>query len=616
MQVSNSGIGSGSRFLPEALALFADRAKAIEPDFKITSSNREHVEEICQRLDGIPLALELAAAQMRALSPMQLLARLDQRFELLADGSPASPARHRTLKAALDWSFELCSEDERILWSRLSVFSGSFDLESVEAVCVGNGWEPADLMALIRGLVDKSVLARESHYTDIRFRLLESIRFYGLSRLRDRNEEDETRLRHREWFVQLAARIESDSFGPRQLEYIIRLRTEYPNLQGALDLCLSDPSDADTPLCLASSLWFQWVTSGRLSEGKYWLEKSLARAPESATARVKALWISGWISVLQGDNNSARLLLRECRALVRRYPDENNAAMAKIITGVAITFGHDVAGGARSLERSLACPPNTPAYQGILTVAWSALAWAYAYMGDTERAVSVCRQAVAKCEGSRESWSMSWALVILAVSLWKMNKADEAVAVCTKSLLIKRDFNDVMGIVSCLEYLGWFAADTDGARCAVLVGAADTGWRTFGTPHFGMTGPVADQARLVRIAQHRIGAEAFAEEFSRGAGMSLDAAVDFALGRNGLQMPEAVPFQESSPLTKREQEVAELIAQGLSNQRIARALLVSQRTAESHVEHILTKLGFVSRAQVAAWVVEQKGSSEGPYRRC
>lgn len=259
-----------------ALALFADRAAAVVPGFRLTAANRGAVARLCRRLDGLPLAIELAAVRMRVLDVDQLLDRLDDRYRLLTGGSPTALPRHQTLRAAVDWSHELCTAREQLVWARLSVLAGSFDLETAEVVCAQEEASPEeasvtsvaalrsdDVLDAVAGLVDKSVLSRESGPDGTRYRLLDTLRHYGLDRLRRiPGEEPAARRRQRDWMLRRATAYERAWFGPGQREIVARLRADQDNLRAALDFGLATPGERLTGLRLAGTLWFYWHACG------------------------------------------------------------------------------------------------------------------------------------------------------------------------------------------------------------------------------------------------------------------------------------------------------------------------------------------------------------------
>lgn len=236
----------------EAVRLFVDRASAVVPSFRLTEGDAEHLIRLCRRLDGLPLAIELAAVRSRALSPRQLADRLDRRFTVLSGGRRGTPGRHETMRALIDWSHDLCTEPERLLWARASVFSGSFDLDAAEHVCAGGDLPADDVLEVVDGLLDKSILQREEHAGSVRYRMLESVREYGADRLRGSGELAAVRSRHRDFFAELTGRYAAEWLKTDQLAWIGRLRHEHANLRAALDFCAEDP-ETPSSVCACSA---------------------------------------------------------------------------------------------------------------------------------------------------------------------------------------------------------------------------------------------------------------------------------------------------------------------------------------------------------------------------
>lgn len=284
----------------EAVELFADRAAARVPGFALDEGNGSDVRELCRRLDGIPLALELAAGRVGALSPAQLLARLEDRFRLLTGGVRDAPPRHQTLRTAIGWSHELCTPAERLLWARLSVFAGQFDLEAAEYVCSGDGLHADDVLDVLGELLAQSVLSREETAAGVRYRMLDTVRAYGAHWLEATGDAERLRRRHRDWYMGLVTWCELDWFSPRQAEVAVRVETELPNLRCALEYSLGEPDEAHLGQYLAGALWFYWVGCGRISEGRHWLERSVELDGDRDQSRLKALWVLGYVAVLQG----------------------------------------------------------------------------------------------------------------------------------------------------------------------------------------------------------------------------------------------------------------------------------------------------------------------------
>lgn len=284
----------------DAMTLFAERASAVRPEFRLTEDNRGSARELCRRLDGIPLALELAAGRLRALSTEQVLQRLDDRFRLLTGTSRSAQARHQTLRTAIGWSHELCAPEQRLLWARLSVFAGQFDLEAVEYICSSPELPAESVLDVLTALLAQSVVLREDSAVGTRYRMLDTVREYGAEWLAATGDTDRLRRRHRDWFLGLATWCELDWFSPRQGEVAARAESELPNLRRAMECSLACPDEAHLAQYLAGTLWFLWVGCGRLSEGRHWLNHVLEGETPYEPSRLKALWVLGYVAVLQG----------------------------------------------------------------------------------------------------------------------------------------------------------------------------------------------------------------------------------------------------------------------------------------------------------------------------
>jgi non-specific serine/threonine protein kinase len=278
------------------------------------------VADICRQLDGLPLAIELAAARIRALAPEEILDRLNDRFALLSRGSRSAPQRQRTLRAGVDWSFGLCSEPERRLWARMSVFAGGFQLDAVEDICADETLPEADLLDLVAGLVDKSILVRDDRSGPARYRMLETIREYGQEELGRRGEEAILRRRHADWCLHLAEAAEREWFGPEQGGRCQQLRIEHGNLRAAFDFYLAAPGDRRRAMRLAAAMWFYWLVFGLVLEGRAWLRRAAEANPEPTRELASVLWVDGHLASMQGDLDAATGLLETARDLARE-PD-------------------------------------------------------------------------------------------------------------------------------------------------------------------------------------------------------------------------------------------------------------------------------------------------------
>ncbi|WP_371662300.1 LuxR C-terminal-related transcriptional regulator [Streptomyces sp. NBC_00280] len=599
-----------------ALALFADRAAAVVPGFALTPANRPAVARLCRSLDGLPLAIELAAARMTGpgdLNTDDLLARIDDDHDSHADRhGHHRPPRHRTLRATIDRSHQLCTPAERLVWARASVLAGDFDLETAEAVC-GEGAE--DVLEAVTGLVGKSVLSRETGQDGgVRYRLLGTLRRYGLDRLRQRpGAERAARLRHRDWTQTRASAYERAWFGPGQPHMAARLHADRANLRAALDFSLGAngdaPDDARAGLRLAGTLWFQWYACGAPGEGRYWLDRALEANPEPGRERVRALWAAGLLGLLTGsaeDRDRGRRRAEEACALAGRLGDAAEAAHAGYVVGVGLLLGGEPAVALRHFEDAVAQGPVTGGHAALAGLERVQLAIALASLGEADRAVAVCENALRVCEEYGEEWVRSYALRALARAHTVPADWRRAEPPAQEALRIAHTLHDVLGIAPALDLLALIATRHHHAheRAAVLLGGAD---RLRSAPFDSVRQDGETRAR------EGLGRRAYDRAYRRGEGFDLAGIVKYALreGESADRQPEPPSGAgclggHGTGLTRRETEVAALVAEGLANQQIADRLVIARRTAEGHVEHILGKLGFTNRTQIAAWVTTHR----------
>jgi len=358
----------------DAVRLFVERALFTRPDFRPTRQNARVIAQICRRLDGIPLAIELAAARVRALSVEQIAARLDDRFRLLTGGGRTALPRQQTLRALIDWSYDLLSEEERALLRRLSVFAGGFTLEAAEAIfdlSTGQAIENqkseivnSDILDLLSRLVDKSLVLMEERDEGARYRLLETVRQYARERLREAGEAERVRGRHRDYFLALAEEAEPHLIGPAQAVWLERLETEHDNLRAALDFGLSDQienqkseiENAEAGLRLAGALARFWYAHGHVTEGRQWLERVLAhpQAQEGTLGWARTLLGSGILASCQSDYPAARSFLDRCLAITRPLGLQRETAWALNGLGLTAWYQGDYAASQRYYEESLA----------------------------------------------------------------------------------------------------------------------------------------------------------------------------------------------------------------------------------------------------------------------
>jgi non-specific serine/threonine protein kinase len=589
-----------------ALALFAERATAVDPSFAVTSANQLQVARVCQLLGGIPLAIELAAVRVRALSLEHLVGRLDDRYRALAGKTRGGLPRHQTMQAAVEWSHALCTPSEQLLWARVSVFAGTFDLAAAETVCSGEDLPADDVLEVLVGLVDKSVLSREQHADHARFCLLEPLRQYGRGKLRDLGGEDEMLRRHRDHYLELAERGEREWFGPSQADIFTRTRIDHANLRAALDFSLDSPAGARTGARLASTLWFYWAGCGVLKEGRHWLDRALAANPEPSRERAKALWVSGYVAGLQGDLGAGTAMLEECRAYARDTGDAMAMAYATHRLGCNTLIGDDLHLARTLFEEARAQYSAMDELNSNVLLASIEQAIAAVFLGDLDGAAKLAEDARTVGALHGERWAYAYGVYVLALVDWSRGELDRAIAHAKDVLRIKRTFNDLLGIVLAVELIAWStAARGEATRAATLLGAVSQIWPSVGYPMFGSQHFGAPHGACEAVVRQALGDRAFGVALQQGAAFGIEETISYALEEPPEAVPDAPVVVEPVPLTRREREVVALIVEGLSNKEIAARLVIAQRTAEGHVERVLQKLGFNSRAQVAAWAARR-----------
>ncbi|MFE2014380.1 ATP-binding protein [Streptomyces sp. NPDC059491] len=490
----------------------------------------EAVRELCRRLDGIPLALELAAGRLPLLTVEQMLCRLDDRFRLLADGSRGTLPRHQTLRTAIGWSHELCTSEERLLWARLSVFAGPFDLEAVEYVCGGPELPPDRVLEVLGGLLGQSLVAREDGPAGPAYRLLDTVAAYGAEWLAALGDTERMRRRHRDWYMGLATWCELEWFSPRQGEVAARTDAALPNLRAALDLCLELPEDAHLAQHLAGTLWFAWVGCGRLSEGRHWLERALALESGHEDARLKALWVLGYVAVLQGDGTAAVAALHECGERARASGNALAEAYATHRMGCLALLSDDMPRAEELIGRALDAYRELGELNSNVLMGQVELAMARAFRGDLEGAVAICREVREVCEERGERWTRAYALYVLGFSAWTRGAYAEARELLDECVAINHVFHDLVGLVLAVELIALVTvSEGDAAEAAVLQGATVPVWDTVGVRLFGSETFGGPRALGERLAGEALGAEAYDAAFREGLALPVDAAVERAL---------------------------------------------------------------------------------------
>jgi predicted ATPase/DNA-binding CsgD family transcriptional regulator len=593
--------GTATQF--PSVSLFAERSTAVVPDFALTPQNEPAVVKLCQRLEGIPLAIELAAVSLKVLSIDGLIERLDDRFLLLREGSRDLPARHRTLQAVIDWSHDLCTPEERALWSRASVFSGGFTVDALEEVCADDALPRSAMLSTVRGLLDKSILVREQVGSHIRFDMLETIRAYGLGQLESGGGETDLRRRHRDWCLNLLQSAAEEWTGERQLDWATKLMVERPNLRSALEWCLSEPGEARAGQRMAGAPWF-WLTLGHFAEGRLWLDRALAMDASPGLERSWALLTTAYLAVCQGDTAIVPDLVRQGEEALPGTPEVE--AYARLVLGTQRNMAGDLPGAVELLADALDRFATLDLPVQYADLASIELGSAYILSGDLDAAEPIVDELYQRSADAGSRWQLSYALWARGIMRLIRGDLEQAEADASEAIRIKRDFQDTLGLGLTIDLLAWATVTRgDARRGATLLGGASVVWQAVGSRLIGSPHLIQMGEKFETTARESIGDAEFHAAFERGAALSVDEVMALSLRERAV--PSATPAPRATTvLTRREREVAALVGEGMSNKEIAGKLVISVRTVEAHVEHILTKLDFTARTQVAHWVAQQR----------
>jgi predicted ATPase/DNA-binding response OmpR family regulator len=571
-----------------SMALFIERARAVRPDFRLTPENAPALAELCARLDGLPLAIELAAARIKLLSPQAITARLSNRFTLLADGAHNLPARQQTLRNALDWSYDLLEEAEKKLFARLSVFAGSCALEAVEIVCSDKDegprtkdqgnlrpssfvLRPLDVLPLLSSLLDKSMLNSELLETteEVRFWMLETIRAYARERLEASGEGPVIWQRYLAYYLNLAETAQAQLAGPEQRAWLDRLEREHDNLRAALGWALAQESEAETALRLVIALGNFWRLRGHLSEGRRWITTTLAKTNASPPAlRALAFQEAGWMAMTQGeyeqakdfsekeialhkeageqpneisslkdllgliaivesDYERAQTLQEQRLALYRTQGDQERIADALNLLGLSVLKQRNYERALRLQEESLALYRKLGLKYGIASSLLN-LGHTLRLEGNYDGAAALYQESLTLFNELDIKWGIAHALLNMGNVACFKGDYDQAQALYAQTLEKFRALDDRQGIVFCLEGFASVAGEQGQAlRAALLWGAAENLREVIGSPL-----PPADQVKYeqdVAKAKTQVKASEFTSAWASGRTVALEATIEFAL---------------------------------------------------------------------------------------
>jgi predicted ATPase/DNA-binding CsgD family transcriptional regulator len=586
----------------EAVMLFTERAAAASGQFDLTAANQEAVVDLCRRLDGLPLAIELAAVRTRALAPEQIRDRLDDRFGLLTGGSRAALPRHQTLRTTIEWSYDLLTPAERTLLTRLCVFAGRFTLDDVESVCCSADVPAERALDLASSLIDKSLVIREDVGGAACYWLHETMREYARLKLHEAGEEAALERRCADHYLARCAQFAAEG-RYQTLKWLAWTELEIDNIRAVLRRCV-DHADVRRGLDIATYLVWYWITRAT-AEGARWLNELLARHAEPA-AHPWPYYLRGFLAVLQNDPAAAMPALERAVAAARATRQRDALSQSLAMTSIAAGMAGDRASSRRLLDDARSAAEGLEDLGTTLM-----LCQAQGLNGLIEKDLAAVRSAA--CDGERLSRAAgdlyALEMMLLNAGIAALISADhqQAGQRLAEGLRIARELDDRVAQFHLLGGLGCCAAATREPQLAAqLFGAMENIRVEAGAAvNAGMAPVLAQGAAAVRGV---LGQVKFEAEFNAGQRLSRDAAAALAL-REDARPAAANPVHErTGVLRKREADVARLVADGLSNKEIGVRLFISERTVESHVRNIMNKLGFNSRAQIAGWMAAPDGT--------
>ena len=630
LPVTGGGNGAG---IGDAVELFTQRAAAAVSGFTLTEADLPHVISLCRRLDGIPLAIELAAVRVRALPIAELAARVDTGLNAGTGTRRGSTTRHQTLHAAIEWSYGLCTDAEKAAWRRLSVFSGSFDLAVAKDVVAAVGPAGTEELAperareVIGGLVDKSVVLPAG---DGRYRLLDSVREYGATRLAEAGELDVGRERHLARYLSLTSEFSHRLVADGQQDRLGQLRAEHENIRGALEYGLAaarpgTEAEADAvagrrraAARLAAALYSYWVMSGSIREGLHWQDKVLDRLAEPSPERASALanrallgTAAGVPDTAAGETSEAVGQATEALAMAARIGDDRTHARAYLALQFALSTTGRYAEALEAAHQARWRLEALGAQRALRTLDMQ-LAMTHVHARNFEAAIEHALRLLNGL-GPSERWVRGSAHALAALGYYQHPGGREDCENAARAgLRESHEIGYLVGEAYSLEVLGWLAADAGRCqRAAWLLGAAQALWERSGGRLQRSTVLEGYHERAAAAAVTALGTARYAELHAAGATRPLadiaalaltDADVLLELTGPRAAADDADGWQGGDGLTTREREIAVLVARGLSNREIAARLVISKRTVDAHVNHIFAKLGLSSRVQLTIWL--------------
>jgi predicted ATPase/DNA-binding NarL/FixJ family response regulator len=591
-------IESLSRY--ESARLFVERAAAVKPTFTLTEQNAPAVARVCYRLDGIPLAIELAAARTKVLSVEEISDRLDGSFGLLASGGRTALPRHRTLRSTMDWSHELLPEEEQTLFRRLTMFAGGFTLEAAESVCAGEDLDRDEVLELLSHLVDKSLVTAQEQGGETRYRLLEMVRKYGGEKLDGAEEVTEVGRRHASFYVELAEEAEPELKGGRQVAWLERLETEHDNLRAAMRWLLNQ-GESEEATRLGWALWLFWGIRANFAEGRRSMEQALSAegsAAMPASARAKALYVEAMMANYQGDHGSAESLAAESLRLFRELNDKLGSAYALSNAGFAANGQGQHRRAITLIEESVDLfLEEGEEWGAAIELGFLAVSWRD--QGDHGRAKSLAERGLALSRQVGERQAISAALYTLATLAQAERDQERARDLLEEGLELSAELGNDADVAHCFDGLAAVAA-AEGmmVRAASLWGAEEALLERMEAAVYTYVPDRSLHRSQVEAARARLGEEAFEAAWAEGRSLSIEQAIAWALDRATTPETDS-PKTYPAGLSAREIEILRLVAGGLTNIEVAERLFLSSRTVDWHLSSVYRKLGLHSRTEAA-----------------
>jgi predicted ATPase/DNA-binding CsgD family transcriptional regulator len=578
----------------DAVRLFVERAVAASGSFQLTDANRAAVVEVCRRLDGLPLAIELAAVRTRVLSPDQIRDRLSDRFGLLTGGSRAALPRHQTLRTAIEWSYDLLAPAERTMLTRLCVFAGRYTLDDVEAVCCSEDLPAAEALDLLSSLLDKSLLGKENAAGVVCYRLHETMREYARLKLRESGDSGSVELRCADYYLSRCQQF-AETGRYRLLPSLAWLDLEIDNIRAVLRACI-DRDDFPRAVVMATTLIWYWITRAT-AEGVRWLDEVLA----GPVAGPWTYFARGFLGVLLNDPDAAAGALHRGATVSRAAGPPDALSQTLAMASIAATMRGDRASAHGLLDEARAIADGLKDL-GATLMTYQAQALNGLVTGDLEAVSTAAAQGAKLSREAGDLYSLGMMLMNQGYAALRSGSVRDADKWLTEGLRIARRIDDRVAQCYLIGALGCCATANGQPRLAAeLLGAMENLRAEIGASvHPGMALALTQATRSATTA---LGAAKFESACQTGRQLSRDAAIRLALR----EPADAATAVESNPgiLSRRETDIARLVTEGLSNKEIGARLFISERTVESHVRNILTKLGFASRTQIAGWIAAQ-----------